>query len=73
MLITFIYGKKMGKKVCIDEIECIGCGSCEEICPEVFKLNKETEKSMVIKPEGGPEDLIEEAMGECPMSCIYWE
>ena len=63
----------MGRRVTIDEPECIGCGSCADICPEVFKLNKETEKSVVIKPEGGPEDLIEEAMGECPMSCIYWE
>ncbi len=63
----------MSRKVVIDQDECIGCGSCQEICPEVFKLNEETEKSEVIKPEGGPEDLIEEAMGECPMSCIFWE
>ena len=27
----------------------------------------------ISQPEGGLEDLIEEAMGECPMSCIYWE
>jgi len=63
----------MGKKVVIDEEECIGCGSCEDICPEVFKHNKEAEKSIVIKPEGGPEELIQEAMLECPMSCIYWD
>ncbi|MFC1869551.1 ferredoxin [Thermodesulfobacteriota bacterium] len=63
----------MSRKVYIDEDECIGCGSCQDICPQVFKLDKETEKSKVIKPAGGPEDLIEEAMGECPMSCIFWE
>lgn len=57
--------------VYIDEDECIGCGSCEEICPEVFKLNPDTEKAEVIMPEGGPEDLIEEAMDSCPSSCIY--
>jgi len=51
-------GKKMTRRVCIDSEECIGCGSCQEICPEVFKINEETEKSEVIKPEGGPEDLI---------------
>jgi ferredoxin len=27
----------------------------------------------VIKPEGGPEDLIEEAIGVCPVDCIHWE
>jgi ferredoxin len=63
----------MGGRVIIDKAECIGCGSCHEICPEVFALNKEIEKAEVIKPEGGPEDLIEEAMGECPMSCIFWD
>jgi ferredoxin len=63
----------MSKKVTIDEEECIGCGSCEEVCPEVFKLNDETDKVEVIKAEGGPEDLIEEAIEICPVECIYWE
>ena len=63
----------MGRRVFIDEEECIGCGSCEEICPEVFVLNEDTEKAEVINPEGGPEDLIEEAMEACPVECIQWE
>jgi ferredoxin len=63
----------MAKRVIIDQDECIGCGSCEEICQEVFKLNEETEKAEVIKPEGGPEDLIQEAIESCPVECIYWE
>jgi ferredoxin len=33
----------MSRVVYIDDEECIACGSCEEICPEVFKLNEETE------------------------------
>jgi len=63
----------MSRKVYIDEDECVGCGSCEEICAEVFRLNTDTEKGQVIKPEGGPEDLIEEAMEACPVACIHWE
>ena len=63
----------MSGKVCIDTEECIGCGSCHDICPEVFGLNEDIEKAYVIQAEGGPEDLIEEAMTECPMQCIYWE
>jgi len=63
----------MGRRVYVDEEECIGCGSCEEICPEVFVLNEDTEKAEVIKPEGGPEDLVEEAMEACPVECIHWE
>ena len=64
---------KVSKKVTLDQDECIGCGSCEEICPEVFKLNEDTEKAAVIKPEGGPEDQIQEAIDTCPVTCINWE
>jgi ferredoxin len=63
----------MAKAVYIDEEECIGCGSCVEICPEVFQMQEGEEKAAVIKPEGGPEDLIQEAMDTCPVSCIHWE
>lgn len=63
----------MGKKVSIEEDECIGCESCVEICPEVFEFDEASGKAKVIKPEGGPEDLIEEAVETCPVECIYWE
>jgi len=36
--------RKVSKRVYIDEDECIACGTCEDICPEVFKVNEETEK-----------------------------
>jgi ferredoxin len=63
----------MARKVFIDEEECIGCGTCEEICPEVFKLNEETDKAEVISQEGAPEDKMEEAIEACPVECIHWE
>ena len=63
----------MSKRVYLVEEECIGCGSCEEICPDVFKLDEEKEKAEVIKPEGGPTDLIQEAIDTCPVSCIHWK
>jgi len=63
----------MSRSVKIDQEECIGCGSCHDLCPEVFALDEEIEKARVIKPEGGPEESIEAAMAECPMQCIYWE
>jgi ferredoxin len=59
--------------VYIEENECIGCGTYEETCPEVFKLNTDTEKAEVIMPDDGPDDLIEEAIDNCPVSCIYEE
>jgi ferredoxin len=63
----------MARKVVVNQEECIGRGTCEGICPEVFCLSSETGKSEVIKPEGGPEDLIQEAIDSCPVSAISWE
>lgn len=65
--------RPLNKRVIIDEDKCIGCGSCEAICPEVFQLDSSRGKSQVIRPEGGPEDMIQEAMDACPVSCISWE
>ena len=63
----------MARRVVVDQDACIGCGTCEGICPEVFQLNEEEGKSQVINPEGGPEDLIQEAIDSCPMEAIHCE
>lgn len=63
----------MAKRVVIDEEECVGCESCTELCPDVFEFNSDTEKAMVIKPEGGDADCIEDAIESCPSECIRWE
>lgn len=62
----------MAKKVVLNEMECEGCQSCVEVCPEVFGFNEDTEKAYIIDPNG-PEDCIEEAINMCPVECIRWE
>jgi ferredoxin len=56
----------------IVEEECIACGACEEICPEVFKLNESLGFAQVINPTGAPEEKIQEAIDDCPVQCIHW-
>lgn len=62
----------MGKWVYIDTPECVGCESCVELCPEVFEFDEENEKAVVILPEGGDEECIDEAIVTCPAECIHW-
>ena len=56
----------------IVEEECIACGACTEICPEVFILNESLGFAQVINPGGAEEDKIQEAMDVCPVQCIHW-
>jgi len=58
------------KKVWIEE-GCSSCGLCEDICPEVFKL-----EDVAIVIEGvnfaDNEDKIKEAADSCPMEVIKY-
>ena len=56
----------------IEEDECIACGNCEAVCPEVFRLNENLGHSEVINPQGASEEKIQEAMDQCPAQCIHW-
>lgn len=62
----------MARKVFVDRDECIGCGLCAEIAPDVFRLNEEG-ISEVLASYVGPQDTIQEAIDECPVECIHWE
>ena len=59
------------KKVYI-EPGCITCGTCEAVCPKVFKV---TDVSRVIESADFKEhkDLIKEAAEICPVSVIKYE
>ncbi len=63
----------MPRRVVVDEDACVFCGTCAEICSEVFAMNESKQKSEVIKPEGGPADLIQEAIDSCPAAAISWQ
>ena len=61
----------MAKMPVVNQNECISCGVCVEMCPEVFQLNN-ANLSEVINPEGAPEAKIQEAIDNCPVQCISW-
>jgi len=57
----------------INSSQCTDCDSCIEICPTVFKRNKETGYIEVVDLPEYPEDDVQEAMNMCPADCITWE
>jgi ferredoxin len=54
-------------KITIDRDNCISCGSCEEQCPEVFKLDEDTKSSILPKyRKGDPgKGEVEEHLVSC--------
>jgi ferredoxin len=57
----------------VDQDTCIGCGACEETCPEVFEL---PDGASQVKLDPVPEELQAgalEAEGGCPVSAISHE
>lgn len=56
----------------VDQSICISCGLCIDIAPHTFQFDDQS-LSKVIDPHGDPEEVIQEAIDSCPVSCIAWE
>jgi len=60
--------------VVVDQDVCIGCGSCEEICPAVFHVSEITGKSEVMDAEACEyAGCCEAAEENCPVDAITLE
>ncbi len=63
----------MTRRIVIDSDECAVCGTCVEICPEIFTMEEDAATAEVIEEGRAPGELIQEAMDSCPVECIRWE
>jgi ferredoxin len=52
--------------------QCVLCGICEEVSPSVFCIN-ELGFVTVAELSVYPEDEVNEAVKNCPESCISWQ
>ena len=57
-------------KVVVNKDNCIGCGACEAICPEVFALDDEGLSNVICDNCDNHEDEAKEAIEGCPTSAI---
>jgi ferredoxin len=62
-------------KVVLEREKCIGCGSCQAVCPKYWKLADDGKADYL-----GPEELKDqelecnqEAADSCPVQCIHIE
>lgn len=61
-------------KPVVDHDLCIGCGNCEDVCPEIFRLMDDG-LAHVIAEDPGPDlyGCASDAADACPVSAITIE
>lgn len=60
------------KGVYVDEVTCIGCKHCAHVARNTFYMEENYGRSRVIRQDGDPEDIVQEAIDTCPVDCIHW-
>lgn len=58
--------------VYVDEVTCIGCKHCAHVARNTFYIEPDYGRSRVIRQDGDPEHVIQEAIDTCPVDCIHW-
>ncbi|MDD6160200.1 MAG: ferredoxin [Oscillospiraceae bacterium] len=52
--------------------ECIGCGLCEGICSDVFRLTDSGQAEAFGEVTEDLRDAVQEAIDSCPVAAIRW-
>lgn len=53
--------------------DCVACGACVDICPEIFELPGDVAEVKVNPIPAEHEDAVQEAADACPTSAIIVE
>ncbi len=61
------------KKPSIDLGACTKCGGCIEVAPHIFRFNEPAGYLEVCDLDSYDQELVDEAIKNCPEDCIYWE
>lgn len=61
-------------KFIVDEELCVGCGACEDVCPEVFQVGDDGKAHVIMETVNNElEKKAVEAENSCPVMAITHE
>lgn len=58
------------KKIVVDPELCTGCGTCEDIAPDYFKVGDDGIAEVIKQYDEKDKDLIQDAIESCPSQAI---
>ncbi len=67
---VFPITKGVVNEIIIDTYLCSGCGTCVEMCPEVFRMDRITERVELVTLSPEITDAVYQAAAFCPEKCI---
>jgi len=59
-------------KPIVNQETCIGCGTCESICPAVFKIDGGGKAQVQAADYEANKSAIQESIDSCPVAAISW-
>ncbi|MCI5145274.1 MAG: ferredoxin [Candidatus Electrothrix sp. AR3] len=57
-------------EISVDTYACSGCGTCVEICPEIFQMDSMGEKAELVMLAPAITAEVHRAAAFCPEKCI---
>lgn len=60
-------------KIIFEREKCIGCGSCQAVCPKYWKLGEDSKVDFLGSEELEEAECNQEAADSCPVQCIKVE
>jgi len=57
-------------KVKVDKETCVGCGTCVDICPDIFEMDDDIAVTKTDAVSEGLQELCREAAESCPVEAI---
>jgi len=60
-------------KIKVDKEKCIGCGTCEALCPKVLKVAEDGKAKVLAADYAAEAAGIKESIEACPVQCISQE
>eukprot|EP00884_Botryococcus_braunii_P011066 jgi/Botrbrau1/19961/Bobra.0059s0077.1 len=63
---------QVADQVFVDEMTCIGCRNCTNVCPNTFSMEDDFGRARVMRQKVDTDEGLQEAIDTCPVNCIHW-